>query len=84
MGTTASQRFDEFRSELPIRCQCDGIFVNMDKLNTSVEKSSAFGIKIISKKYQPKLLYICSDCGHAIWIGDYKGGGSCSLGEKIV
>ena len=80
-----SQRFDEFRDDLPIRCQCSGIFVNMDKLNfNNYEVTHPFGIKNIVKPYQPKLLYICSDCGHAIWIGDYKGGGSCSLGKKIV
>ena len=85
MGDMPYQRFDEFRDELPIRCQCGGIFVNMDKLNFANYKVSyPFGIKIINKSYQPKLLYICSACRHAIWIGDYEGGGSTHLGEKVV
>jgi len=84
MGTLPSQRFAEFRDDLPIKCQCGGIFVNMDKLNYHTENNSFSymtkegkeeTISIPYKKYQKKLLYVCTDCGHAIWVGNYSGTG---------
>ena len=86
MGSTASQRFAEFRDDLPLKCQCGGVFVNMDKLNIHKENNiisytNKFTKELVSfnipyKKYQKKLLYVCADCGHAIWVGNYDGGGS--------
>jgi len=62
----------------------------MDKLNhqitenfisytTKTGEKKSFTIR--NKKYKKKILYVCSDCGHAIWIGDYDGGGSTKLGK---
>ena len=85
MGSAASQRFAEFRDELPLKCQCDGIFVNMNKLDIhrgsnrisyTTRQNKKVSFIIPTKKYQSSLLYICSNCGHAIWVGDYTGGGS--------
>jgi len=59
MGSMASQRFAEFRDNLPLKCQCGEIFIVSD---------------IDEEKYQKKILYVCTGCGHALWVGDFEGG----------
>lgn len=67
MGSMPSQRFSEFRDNLPLKCQCGGIIIAMD---------------IDENKYQKKILYVCTECGHAIWAGDYDGSG-IHLGKAV-
>lgn len=56
----------------------------MDKLNThreyskfsyTTKKGKKVSFNIPSGKYLEKLLYICSECGHAIFIGDFEQSG---------
>ena len=58
MGATKSQRFAEFREDLPIKCHCGRKMKCVTKSNT----------------YEPELEYWCEDedCENAIGVGDYE------------